>query len=53
MTVIIRTGGAGSEINTGYAVDSQSPHCDEARDKTPGIPRTRMVRLTPRYYLTH
>jgi hypothetical protein len=27
----------GSEINSGYAADSQSPHCDEARDGTAGI----------------
>jgi len=34
----------GSEINSGYAVDSQSPHCDEASGSAPGILRTRTVR---------
>jgi hypothetical protein len=34
-----------SEINSDYALDSQSPHYDEARHDTPGIRRTRKVRL--------
>ncbi|MGV2893490.1 MULTISPECIES: hypothetical protein [unclassified Pseudomonas] len=34
----------GSEINSGYAVDSQSPPCDEAMGMTPGVLRTRKVR---------
>jgi hypothetical protein len=43
----------GSEINSDYAVDSQSPHCDEAYDRTAGIPRTRTVRLDFCFYSTH
>jgi len=46
-------GEAGSEINSDYAVDSQNPHCDEARGATAGILRTRKVRAESVVYSTH
>jgi len=40
------------EINSDYALDSQSLHCDEARDHTPGNLRTSKVRIVLRIYTT-
>jgi hypothetical protein len=44
--------GPGSEINSDYAVDSQSLHCDEARVVSASILRTRTVRSDFAAYLT-
>ncbi|CAI8928001.1 hypothetical protein EMIT0357P_40462 [Pseudomonas marginalis] len=45
--------GTGSEINSDYAVDSQSLHCHEACGSAVGIPRTRTVRSGLCLYSTH